>query len=124
MRLLERLEPRRLLTGWQHPLTVCDVNDSGIVSPIDALLVINFLNSSDDGTLGEGDSRGLDVNGDGLVAPIDALLVINHLNNNAGGEGEWNARDSELLAVTNPAAYSIPSMEELKLRKGLGSYFQ
>ncbi|MEM7311586.1 MAG: GEVED domain-containing protein, partial [Planctomycetota bacterium] len=72
-----------------------DVNNDGIVSPIDALLIINELNNpqvSDPNngalSLDEDDLPGengpfLDVNGDGFVSPIDALLVINRLNNPA-----------------------------------------
>ncbi|MEZ6092320.1 MAG: dockerin type I domain-containing protein [Pirellulaceae bacterium] len=65
-------------------ITACDVNDSGIVSPIDALLVINRLNRSGSGALLD---RGTDstepyydTNGDGSVSAIDALLVLNLLN--------------------------------------------
>ena len=73
-----------------------DVNADGLVSPLDALLVINSL--LDAGSAGSGTSGispqaatpstssasnatqyFLDVNGDGTVSPIDALLVINSL---------------------------------------------
>ncbi len=85
----------------QNPLVVStedgntghrDVNADGFISPIDALLVINFLN-----TQGSRSVVGLpapppyrDVNGDNFISPVDALLVINYLNNRgrAGGEGE------------------------------------
>lgn len=100
-----------------------DVNGDSFVSPIDALLVINFLNSSDNGTLDPEDNRGLDVNGDGLVTPIDALLVINHLNNNSGGEGEQfgpSAPDS----LATAASLSLPEIEDFKREKSrLGFYF-
>ena len=69
-----------------------DVNGDSFVSPIDALMVINFLNSNDTGDLGPEDNLRLDINGDRLVTPIDALLVINFLNNNADGEGENDLR--------------------------------
>lgn len=60
-----------------------DVSRDAVVSPLDALLVINFLNSglsADDVAAGEGTGFYFDVSGDNLVSPIDALLVINHLN--------------------------------------------
>ena len=49
-----------------------DVNGDGLVSPMDALVVINQLN-------GLSSSLDADVNNDGLVTPIDALVVLNEL---------------------------------------------
>ncbi len=51
-----------------------DVNDDGVCSPLDVLLVINVLNEHTHST------DFVDVNNDGLMSPIDALLVINRLN--------------------------------------------
>ena len=59
-----------------------DVNGDGQLTPIDVLLVINYLNG-----VGAHEST-LDVTGDGQVSPIDALLVINSLNSEAVAEGE------------------------------------
>ncbi|WP_182870102.1 dockerin type I domain-containing protein [Rhodopirellula sp. JC639] len=59
-----------------------DVNQDGILSARDALVVINHVarsqNSSASGeqTLSEGD-RAKDVNGNGAIEPSDALMVIN-----------------------------------------------
>ncbi len=58
-------------TNFENPL---DVNLDGVVSPLDALLVINSLNR---GTVEQGISP--DVNADTNLTPIDALLVINEL---------------------------------------------
>jgi VCBS repeat-containing protein len=71
-----------------------DVNADGFITPLDALLVINFLN-----TVGSVPVSGLpapppfrDVNGDNFITALDALLVINHLNSRTGsGEGEGEA---------------------------------
>lgn len=81
-----------------------DVNRDGLVSPIDALLVINYLNRAGSNPLTlRSSSLARDVNRDGLIAPLDALLVINHLNRNSlsslPGEGEsprrtWGEVDS------------------------------
>lgn len=60
-----------------------DVNQDTLVTPLDALLIINELNR-DQST----DNEKLDVNEDGMVTPLDVLLVINHLNGHASGEGE------------------------------------
>jgi Dockerin type I domain len=77
---------------WHNQGSSLDVNDDGVISPIDALLVINFLNTA----------RGpvsqlvrpslaplfLDTSNDGNLSPIDALLVIIELNRLTNGEGE------------------------------------
>lgn len=64
-----------------------DVNGDGLISPLDALLVINALESSRPGNGTRQDPQPLDVNLDGSVSPLDALLVINRLTAMAGGEG-------------------------------------
>jgi hypothetical protein len=67
---------------------VLDVNDDGVVSPRDALLVINALNRREAGiSIKDYRQYYLDTNGDGLLTPIDALRVINRLNR-AEGEAE------------------------------------
>ena len=90
----------------QDPL---DVNNDGVVTPLDVLVVINHLNRSDRNVSGgEGESSDLDVNGDGVVTPLDALSVINRLNlassasaassasTSGPAEGEWTA-DANLV---------------------------
>ena len=77
---------------WQSPRNPLDVNDSGQVTALDALLVINGLNSRMELTPQLPDPfipvAYVDVNGDGFLTPIDALLVINELNNPRSREGE------------------------------------
>lgn len=65
-----------------NPVNPLDVNDDSNVSPFDALLVINRLNSQAVGAEGESVNDGLylDPSGDGALTPLDALLIINHLN--------------------------------------------
>jgi hypothetical protein len=63
-------------------LTAADVNQDGMISPLDALIVINDLNRSGASPL-EGHSASstiLDVNRDGQVTASDALEVINAIN--------------------------------------------
>lgn len=79
---------------WRNRLAE-DVNNDGLVSPIDALLLINGLNR------GEGRALSavlvatdqipdfLDVSGDLVFSPIDVLRIINVLNGE--GEGEFVA---------------------------------
>ncbi|MEC7566652.1 MAG: GEVED domain-containing protein, partial [Planctomycetota bacterium] len=96
-------------SSWHNVTISEDVNQDGFVSPIDALLVINFL--EDRTGIGKefpngqlltppdpGDPNAdppipadplVDVNDDGFVAPIDALRVVNFINAaNGGSEGE------------------------------------
>ncbi len=74
-------------SGWHNSINRFDVNADSIVTPLDALIVINELNgrsvSDPDSGLIDATASAppfLDVNGDYSVAPIDALLVINQLN--------------------------------------------
>lgn len=79
----ERLEPRWLAAGWQNPRDACDVDDSGFVSPLDALVVIGDLSRNGSRDLPPDAPAGSafpDVDGNGTLAPADALAVINLLN--------------------------------------------
>ncbi len=45
--LLEQLEARLVMDSqWQNPARPLDVNNNGIIAPLDALLLINKLNTS------------------------------------------------------------------------------
>ncbi len=87
MRLsFETLERRNLCTvsGWQNQIDPVDVDHSGYVSALDALMVINDLNRDGIRSLGELPTEykgpSIDVSGNGSVEPFDLLLVINSLN--------------------------------------------
>ena len=79
---------------YRNAQNAIDVNADGYVSPRNALLVINALN-----TTGARQLSGVnlsdayvDVSGDGYLSPRDALLVIDWLNHGDGeGEGEGEA---------------------------------
>ncbi len=62
-------------TSVTTDLSNLDVNNDGLVTPMDALTVINYLNARSTNYQNK-----IDVNRDFLITPIDALLVINHLN--------------------------------------------
>jgi hypothetical protein len=80
------------ISPWQNPINQFDVNGSGSISGIDALLIINRLlnglagpiNPANPATLPPPPPAGfyIDVNGDGSLSPTDALLVINYLMTN------------------------------------------
>jgi hypothetical protein len=72
-------------TNTTNPLhnqdTPEDVSGDGVISPLDSLLIINYLNER--AATGEEPSTGStfpDVNNDRIITPIDALMVINYLN--------------------------------------------
>jgi hypothetical protein len=81
---------------FHNPVLPYDVDNSGAVSPIDVLILINYINQvgvtlPPAPTPPEKPKYFLDVDGDGAVTPKDVLLVINYLNVQAsqgGGEGE------------------------------------
>ena len=80
------------ITGpmYQNQANPLDVNGDGTVSPIDALILINYINAFGQGPIPTGRPRPpyLDVNGDGNATAEDVLLVVNRLNAVASGEGE------------------------------------
>jgi hypothetical protein len=88
---------------YQNPFLHEDVNGDGFVSPVDALMLINYLNdpSTQGGKLPDEldpsdplypmDTPYLDVLGNGRVVPQDVLRVINYLNgqfNSQGGDDQ------------------------------------
>lgn len=89
---------------YQNPLLAADVNRDGKVSPIDALIDINYINGPTGGVLPPDPVPPAtpiyyyDVNGNGLCDPGDVLSIVNILNAaaSAGGEGE-NAPTSVAL---------------------------
>lgn len=92
-------------------------NDAGnIIAPVDALIVINYLNVHTDaeGEIAPGDDPTttgfIDVNDDGMCTPIDALMVINYINAHPGGEGE--AAQSGAVAGGNSSSGSGPAEGE------------
>ena len=99
---------------WQNPVNRFDVSGEGYVSPLDVLLVINWINDQDPTVppqrlpaVKPADQPFVDVNGSGFVEPLDALAVVNHLNAQArsfGAEGEGSATELTLRprsAATN-----------------------
>jgi hypothetical protein len=88
---------------WHNGLLPRDVNDDGAVTPIDALQIINRINSVGSGPLPSRphpltapfyDARPVP---DNFVSPIDALYIINYLNNPQGG-GESGEGESGTMA--------------------------
>lgn len=93
-------------------LSVLDVNGDREISPVDALLVINQLNTGaqPQATAAPGATPPyMDVNSDYQVSPVDALLIINYLNSSGGSitttspdtgaEGEGTTLSDDLLIL-------------------------
>jgi hypothetical protein len=77
---------------WRNPIHHLDVNDDGMVTAVDALLVINELNSKKSHPLlppsGEqAPPPYLDSTGDNYLSAQDALWVINELNRRGSTNG-------------------------------------
>jgi Bacterial Ig domain/Dockerin type I domain len=89
----------------QNPILAADVNGDGFVSPIDALIIINFLNANGASTPISDLAPPppfLDTDGSYFITPRDALMVINHLNtfgNGGGGEGEGEGPSADVDAA-------------------------
>lgn len=83
---------------WTNPVNANDVDGDNVITPLDALIIINYINTTGSGPI---DSPAgamqppayLDVDPDNVITPLDALIVINWLNLNPSfaplqGEGE------------------------------------
>lgn len=89
--------------SWQNLHQPEDVNSDTSVTPIDALIIINYLNADQPRKLA-GPPTGppfWDVHLDGFVTPLDALTVINYLNRRrtVDGEGEGEGDGGSLVGT-------------------------
>ncbi|MBC8871509.1 MAG: hypothetical protein H8E44_18960 [Planctomycetes bacterium] len=78
--------------SWRNPGNPSDVNNDGIVSPLDALLVIAYINSHpDDSSVPPAPAEPppyYDVDGNGIVSGLDVLTIISTLNAEVDGSPE------------------------------------
>ena len=93
--------------AWHYLDVPEDVDVSGDVVPLDALLIVNDLNNRGARQLPaptEGDSPPpyFDVSGDGWLTSLDALRVVNWLNANMSGESEATVILSKMAFLTEP----------------------
>ena len=105
-------------TPWQNLLSPPDVNDSGSITSLDALTIINEIDRRQESRLPPIDSIDdfagfyLDVSGDGVLSALDSLLVINAMAGGAGpGESEEIATGASPVM---PRAFG-PASESLSL---------
>jgi len=79
------------ISPWQNQMNRFDVNNDGLISALDVLVIINEINRNEARPL---DGSGLtpipyyDVDGNRSIEAIDVLIVINYINSNPEGEGE------------------------------------
>jgi len=97
--------------SWTNPILAGDVNADGMVTALDALLVINDLNTFGSRVL-SGSPTGTyfpDVDGSGSLEPLDVLRVIQYLASPSrlGGEGEGGA-DAEILPARAEDGFASP----------------
>ncbi|MFV1966223.1 MAG: DNRLRE domain-containing protein [Pirellulaceae bacterium] len=95
---------------WRNSSNAADVNDDGYVSPLDALYIINDLNSKGARPLPKSKTAStpfVDVSGDNFISSLDVLMVINSLNEMpvaAEAEGPVNAGKRIFVTRNNPWA--------------------
>ena len=106
-------------TPWHNSEFPEDVDGDGLVAPLDALLIINELNTKGAGQLPPPSDNQpppfLDVDKDDQLAPIDALLVINFLNTQAPAARPapvaHSSPDSAPTAVTQVPSQIVAAIE-------------
>jgi VCBS repeat-containing protein len=128
--VIESLESRHMLSAgmlaWQNPVLPEDVNGDGVVTPMDALVIVGALrvastqasaqlpaNSDVQGPLGTAIPCGesapyMDVNGDSVVSVMDALLVVHWLRAQTAADPQVRMR----FEITNDAGGAIDSAVE------------
>jgi hypothetical protein len=101
---------------YQNPSLIHDVNASGAITPLDALLIINAINAADGDINLANIPAGItlpqypDVNGNGTVSALDALIVINRLNEITGpGQDPTGAGEPLLASSSSTSVYSAVS---------------
>lgn len=95
---IEGLEARAMMAadlGVAPAADVMDINADGVVSPVDALQVINNLRHD---SLSTRNLAVMDVNGDGAVSSLDALAVVNRLNGGNLREGGLRQRIGDKIS--------------------------
>lgn len=112
----EPCEHRRLLAAdW------LDVNNDGLVTSLDALVVINDLYTSGARRFDPfqtPDQHWLDVNFDGLVTPLDALKVIGDLNANGAHPVSFPPHVDVLIDEVPSATSAVENQDGVVLLRG------
>jgi hypothetical protein len=95
--------------GWHNAANGFDVNGDGHVTPLDALLLVQYLNTQEGGValpaIAAPPPSYYDVNRDRAATPLDVLAVVNYLN--AHGPAAREAGAAEDLAPASLAGESL-----------------
>jgi hypothetical protein len=105
---------------WRNADNALDVDNSGVVIPLDVLIVVNQLNSVGSYTLpppveGQSAPPYYDCSGDGDLTPLDALMLVNYLNELpafGAGEGESNSVSGEPSVGPHDAIPTLTSLSD------------
>ncbi len=96
---------------WHNYRIAADVNDDGNITPVDALIVVNYLNfnqSTDPPAPPARPAPFYDAQPTNTITPADALFIVNVLNGLGGSEGEAHKQ----VQAENPAeAAAQPPLE-------------
>jgi hypothetical protein len=84
-----------------------DATGDSRISPLDALVIINFLNRQGPGPVTPGSAFFYDINGDGHITALDALIVMNHFNRLAAA-GEAESASAAPSFNPQPEAQALP----------------
>ena len=80
---------------WHNYAMPLDVDQDKDVSPLDVVIIINYLNSNQNTNLASVTPPTpriyIDVDEDQFVSPLDVLMLINYINQRSSGEGEYIA---------------------------------
>lgn len=125
--MVESLEQRRLFNvDWRNPVDSLDVDTDGNVSPLDALIVINYINGVGSGSLASSYDPSkpyYDVDGDQSVSPLDVLSVINHLNASGSGTRSLVENAGQFVHESNVAITLGQTAGARKYRVRIDSQF-
>lgn len=88
-------------SAFQNQGNALDVNADGVTSPLDVLMIVDYINSNPGGSQLPLNSPDVppfvDVDGDGFATPLDVLRVVNSINQSpAGAEGEVDSAFAQL----------------------------
>jgi hypothetical protein len=98
-----------------NPDNALDVNADGQITPRDALIVLNVVNTGGEAAF-SGSQTGLsfftDVTGDGVTTALDVLQLVNYLNGEttlSAGEGEPEPRAGTAAAKFSQPRSAVPT---------------
>jgi cyclophilin family peptidyl-prolyl cis-trans isomerase len=102
---------------FQNPISRVDVNNDGLLTNLDSLVVVNSLISHEIHNVDPFESNPFayrDINGDGLISPLDLVIVVNALiEHGTGGPAPLASMAepsvSPLVVVPEPAAWVLVS---------------